>query len=128
MKKTLALILSALSLTCCACNAPSSTNTSEEESYVELTLENYDYYLSILETLTESGVLMGGSLRYAVYQVTINGAVDGLYENCTLTYKYKNSNETHDVSLNAAGFANFKYTVSNGNTISFVAATGKIYM
>ncbi len=129
MKKTLAFIMLTLSLALCGCNGnKNAVDTSDSNQRIQLNVENYNYYLSIQKTLMESGAVMGGTYRYSVYSVTVNGAVNGIYENCILTYKYRDSDELHDIRLNAAGFATFKYSVVNGNEISYVSASGEIYM
>lgn len=103
-------------------------NENSQPQYKELTMDNYNYYLSIDKTLTDSGSALQGSIRYSSYKVTINGAVSGLFEDCSLYYKIGDGNKI-EVKLNAAGFASFNYTQTNSSgNFQFCDAKGKIYI
>ncbi len=130
MKKLLTIIMAFLCMIFCACspNKDSTDSSIDVPDYIELTIENYEYYLSIQKVKTDSGSFMGGSRRWVSYAATINGTVYGLYENCILSYKYNDSEQIYDIKLNASGFATFEYTVVNGNNISYVAASGRIHI
>ena len=112
-----------------SCLKVSETENSETENsnwnVIDLTIDNYDYYLSIDMTTTSSGTVAGGTIHYYSQQVTINGAVYGLYQDCSLFYKVGDKEEKQ-VKLNAAGFAKFNYTSANGKYLHFVRAEGKI--
>lgn len=117
-----------IGLTGCWGNQNSGDDNKEDNSHIiELSLSNYEYYLSIDKVKTESGSAMQGSYRYAAYKVTVSGAVSGLFEDCRLYYKIGDGAE-REVKLNAAGFATFNYSWSsnmNGD-FSFTRAEGKI--
>ncbi len=115
----------------CACgnqDKDDESNDSGNDEYIELTLENYDYWLSIDATLTDSGSAAQGSYRWATYSATINGAVSGIFEDCEIWYSFEGSDTIHTVKLNASGFAKFSYSVVNGKDIQYVGASGKIYV
>jgi hypothetical protein len=130
MKKNLARFLACILFLVCfslvACD--NENRDSAENSYIELTVDNYDYYLSISKVLTDSGSYAGGSFRYASYQATISGAINGIYDGCIVYYKLGQDGDLQTVTLNAAGFAQFNYTVVNGENIIYTKAEGKIYL
>lgn len=96
------------------------------ENSIELTMENFEYYLSIDEVVISSGSAAGGTIRYATYKVTVSGAINGLFQGCSLYYRIGDGNEC-EVKLNAAGFATFNYVASNQTgQFAFTRATGKI--
>lgn len=108
-------------------NTDGGNNTGNSKS-IDLTLSNYEYYLSIDEELTSSGSALQGSFRYASYKVTVTGAVNGLYQGCSLYYKVGDTAEK-EVKLNASGYATFNYSWStNSGNFSFTRATGKIIL
>ncbi len=133
MKKILTIIIAFLCIMFCACspNKDRADSSNDTPDYIELTIENYAYYLSIqkVKVRTYTNHSVGGSTTYVFYDVTVNGAIDGLYENCVLTYKDKQSEQTRDVPLNAAGFATFTCSITTlDDNISYVAASGRIYI
>lgn len=130
MKKILTRLLASILILVCfslvACNNENSDNT--ENSFIELTIDNYNYYLTISEVLTGSGNVAGGSYRYASYQATISGAINGIYDGCIIYYKLGQDGNQQKVTLNAAGFAQFNYSVVNGANIIYTKVEGRIYL
>ena len=109
-----------------ACWWNDDTSGNKKDNYIELSLSNYEYYLSIDQVKTDSGSALQGSFRYVSYKVTISGAISGLFQDCKLYYKLGNEEEK-EVKLNAAGFATFNYTWStNSGSFSFTNVEGKI--
>ena len=135
-KKRLAwLLLSALTVflmvfwfTGCDLGEGETPEGNDEPRSIELTMDNYDYYLSIDTVHTGSTVLGSGSI-YS-YKVTITGAISGIYENCSLFYQQNGEEIEHEIKLNAAGFATFSYNITSGfhgkGNISYVRVQGKI--
>lgn len=119
-------ILSCFSLV--ACNNENTDNSEMEDSFIELTIDNYDYYLSISKVLTHSGSYLGGSLHIASYQATVTGAISGIYDGCIIYYKLGQDGSEQTVTLNAAGFAQFTYSVVNGENIIYTNVVGRIYL
>lgn len=116
------------------CSTPQNTNnntgsqeTDSQEDFVELTLSNYNYYLTIDRTQTDSGSVSYGSYRWATYKVTIYGAVSGIYKNCSLSYKKTGSDTETEIKLNASGYGSFSITLVNYEEFQFTKASGKIY-
>lgn len=98
----------------------------EEDSttYIELSMDNYSYYLSI-DTL-HTGSTHTAVIRADSYKVTVSGAVNGLYKDCSLFYQI-GSGQEREVKLNAAGFATFNYSVStNSGSFKYVRVKGQI--
>lgn len=109
------------------CQYGEGNNDANEEQKIELTLNNFEQYLSIDKTVTDSGSLAGGSYRYVSYKVTIYGAIDGLYQDCVLYYKIGNGEE-REIKLNVAGYATFNYRKVNGNDLTYTKAGGTILL
>ncbi len=111
-------ILSAVGLVSC------SDGKSEDDNYkfIELTLDNYEYYLTISSQLVNSVNISGGRIRLYYYTVYISGAINGIYEDCVLYLK--NGSE---IKLNASGNANTSRTINNGeDSFNVVKVEGKI--
>lgn len=72
----------------CGCNSGNNgEDNSENTNEIELTLDNYKYYLTITSYLKDSGSYGGGTYRYASYDVYISGAINGIYQGCVLYFK-----------------------------------------
>ncbi len=138
-KKRLAwLLLSALTVflmvfwfTGCDLGEGETPEGNDEPRSIELTMDNYDYYLSIDTVCTSSTVLGGGRMQIWSYKVTIMGAISGIYENCSLFYRQNGEEIEHEVKLNAAGYATFSYSITSGmahdtGLLSYVRVQGKI--
>ncbi|MCM1534122.1 MAG: hypothetical protein NC099_05670 [Corallococcus sp.] len=99
-----------LFLTFAGCWDDFGSNPNNKDQIIELTMDNYEYYLSIDKVLNNHGNAANGSIHYWNYNCTIYGAVSGLYKDCSITYMLGETE--HEVKLNAAGFASFSYTES----------------
>ncbi len=124
---TLLFILSFISIfTFIGC---SSDEEEVEDTFIELTLSNYEYYLSLDSELLDYGSVAGGSYRYSSYKMTVYGAVNGIYEDCVIYYKFgENSTTEHSQKLNISGYATFNYSVVNGKNLIICRVEGKIYI
>ncbi len=116
MKKTykfFSLIFITISIFCfSACNNTSSKSTNNNTNNlteIALTLDNYSYYLTITSQRTGGGSAAGGTLHYSSYDVYINGAISGIYNNCSLTLK-----SGKVIKLNASGSAQTTKNIVNG--------------
>ena len=125
MKKILASLLAVMFILSCfslvACNNENTDNSEIEDSFIELTIDNYNYYLSISKVLTES------RFSFNIYQVTITGAISGIYYGCIIYYKEGENGSEQKVNLNAAGFAQFGYLDRDGDII-YTNVVGRIYL
>ncbi len=118
MKRILAAILIFVLLLLCACGETNEdVESQEKDEYIELTMENYEYYLTIQEVLTDKTFLAGSTHYY--YTATIYGAVNGLYKDCVIVFNGRILN------LNAAGFAEFSYVDTKPKVTS---VSGRIYI
>lgn len=127
----LTVLLMAFGFMGCDLGGDKTAGGDDEPQSIELTMDNYDYYLSIDTVCTSSTVLGGGRMHILLYKVTITGAISGIYENCSLFYQQNGEEIEHEVKLNAAGYATFGYTVTLGlaydkGDISYVRVQGKI--
>ena len=99
-----------------------ANNTNE----IKLTISNYDYYLTINDTVTSRRTYAQGTVEISSHEVVIYGAVSGLYQDCVLYYKVGEDGKEQEVKLNAAGYASFEYSSSGKHRLVFVRATGTI--
>ena len=128
MKKVLSFILSlVVVLGLVACGKGNSENMPKE-NYVNLTVSNCSYYLSIADIYLEHNGSTGTAAG-ARRRITINGAVSGRYSDCSITFEYEYARNTiqEKIQLNAAGFAIFEYTAKSDKA-KIVSCTGKIYL
>ena len=125
MKKIVAMILSCLLAICCLVGCDILTQNKDDEP-ISLTMDNYDYYLTINTVCTSSGSAAGGTVHYATYQKTFMGALNGVYKDCVITYQVADNNK--EVSLNVAGYAQISYSLVNSETFSIVDVRGEIYI
>ena len=117
----------------CSCSRKGEIMPETDTSnIISLDLSNYEYYLTIHDVVTSSVSAAGGSVFAVTHEVTISGAVYGLYRNCALYYKVGDGYE-REVKLNAAGYAQFTYTnsrrsYSNENNwgLTYVRCEGEI--
>lgn len=131
MKRLLKIVVCLIACIICfgltGCFGTSNNNgsgqSSVENDYIELTIDNYDYYLTIDDSVVSN--FTAASTRFYCHRVTIYGALSGIYSDCVLHYKY-NGNEM-EVKLNVAGYATFDYTVSSGRLV-YTRVSGKIYL
>ena len=101
-------------------------NSTDDTEIVELTMDNFQYYLSI-SSVTTSTTWVGTMGNAYVIRVTISGAVQGLYKDCSIFYKIGKDGAEQEVKLNAAGFAQFSYGVSDwGGSFQYPRVTGQI--
>ena len=102
-----------------------ANNEQIEDNYIELTMDNYEYYLTFTRVNTGSGNIASGTYRYATYDLTISGAIYGIYVDCVIFY----NNNKSSIKLNAAGNAQTSYSIVNGSS-SFVISnvSGRIYI
>ncbi|MBO4623810.1 MAG: hypothetical protein J5691_08055 [Bacilli bacterium] len=84
----------------------SQVDDIEESKDIVLTLDNYEYYLTIRTQFRSSEVR--GGWRASFYDVYISGAIFGLYKDCVLTLE----NGTI-IKLDAAGCAQTTKTIIN---------------
>ncbi len=118
MKRILAAILIFVLLLLCACGETNEeVEPQEKDEYIELTMENYEYYLTIQSVKTVEKFIAGELRHY--YDVTIYGAVDGVYKDCVIVFNGRILN------LNAAGFAEFSYVNTKPK---FTSVSGRIYI
>ena len=116
------VILFSLGLSACDKNNIKENAYEENVNSIELTLENYSYFLTITTQRKDSGSIAGGSYRYANYDVYINGAVNGIYVNCSLTLE-----SGRKIMLNASGFAQTTKSIVNGkDSFKIVEVEGTI--
>ena len=111
------------------CDISKDANSSTAEpNYIELNIDNYDYLLTIDKVTTNSG--KGAGVSWSRQQVTIYGALNGIYEDCVLTYRLGDSGTAQTVRLNISGYATFNYTWTSAMTgkFEFIDASGKIYI
>lgn len=125
------LLLMAFGFTGCDLGGDKTAGGDNEPQSIELTMDNYDYYLSIDTVCTSSNVFGGGYFHISSYKVTITGAISGIYENCSLFYQQNGEEIEHEVKLNAAGYATFSYSITSGlgddrGSLSYVRAQGEI--
>lgn len=121
MKKSFIIVFLFCLLCCCSCN---KKNNQKEDQTIEipLTLENYEYYLTITSIYNNTVTAQQGNYRCSTYDVFIDGAVDGLYVDCVL-YLENGKN----IKLNAAGYAQTAKSISNGeDSFKVVKVEGKI--
>ena len=103
------------------CNCNSSNSASQT---INLTMDNYEYYLSISKVLTDS--VSAAGMRFSSYTVTVLGAISGLYQDCSIYYKIGDGEE-REIKLNAQGFAEFSYSVgTNTGSFEYTRVKGKI--
>ncbi len=127
----LTVLLMAFGFTGCNLGGGETPEGDDEPQSIELTIDNYEYYLSIDTVCTSSNVYGGGYFHISSYKVTIMGAISGIYENCSLFYQQNGEEIEHEVKLNAAGYATFSYSITSGlgddrGSISYVRVQGKI--
>lgn len=127
----LTVFLMAFGFTGCDLGGDKTAGGDDEPQSIELTMDNYDYYLSIDTVCTSSDVFGGGHFHISSYKVTITGTISGIYENCSLFYQQDGGEIEHEVKLNAAGYATFSYSITSGfaensGSISYVRVQGKI--
>ncbi len=122
MKKFIAI------LTCCVCLIFSSgcvnkTGSHDNETSIELNLDNYQYYLNLDYTVTGSTFAPGIGYFYS-YKLTFSSAIEGLYVDCVLHYEVKleNNDSEGDIKLNAAGYAQIGYS----GRLTITSVSGKI--
>ena len=131
MKKFLSLILLlVVVLGLVACSNNGSTN-GKENDYLNINSSNCNYYLSIDDSLMKSdSVYAAGQRWYSFYRkITINGAINGVYSDCTITFEYGENKTQKTVELNAAGYASFEYRINNSSYMAkIVSCTGKLYL
>ncbi|HCU56357.1 MAG TPA: hypothetical protein DIC18_03365 [Clostridiales bacterium] len=139
MKKILLLVIIAVLFFImafgCSCSGRRGVFIPETDTsnIISLDLSNYSYYLSIRDVVTSSVSAVGGAYHAVCHEVTISGAVYGLYRNCSLYYIMVGGDAEveHEVKLNAAGYGEFKYnTLSYRDTnirgVSYVRVEGEI--
>ena len=103
-------------------------NSTDDTEIIELTMDNFEYYLSISHVTTSS--MWVGTMGHA-YEIsaTISGTVQGLYKDCSIFYKIGKDGAEHEVKLNAAGFAEFSYGTSDwGGGFQYTRVTGQIIL
>ena len=100
-------------------------NKSESDAQtIDLTIDNFEYYLSISKVLTDS--VSAAGMRFSSYTVTVLGAISGLYQDCSIYYKIGDGEE-REIKLNAQGFAEFSYSVgTNTGNFEYTRVKGKI--
>ena len=119
MKKIVAILLLVVCLGLFA-----GCGGSDGDETVDLTTENYTYYLSLDTVLLESGT--AGGMRYWSKKLTVYGAVSGQYVDCVLYYKIGDSEEK-SIKLNASGYGTLRYSESSNNgSFSITRVSGKI--
>lgn len=128
------LLVAMFSLPACA-KKDDSTAPAEEEKFIELNMDNYDYYLSIDSIQTNMSSVGSFGTSYS-YKVTIAGAINGIYRDCTVKYKIIKKNmssinnedqeEEFTIKLNAAGFATFNYGYVNRGSFQILDVQGCI--
>jgi len=101
---------------------------ANNDTCIELNLENYQYYLT-LDYVYLGSQSIGYNNVYS-YELTIFGAIDGLYVDCVLCYKLKSGNNEKEgkISLNAAGFAKESYYCFNSGGLTITSVSGKIIL
>ena len=101
---------------------------ANNDTCIELNLENYQYYLTLDYAYIGSTSLGVGNV-YS-YELTVFGAIEGLYVDCVLHYKLDSGrNETEgNISLNAAGFAEKSYSYLNSGGLTITSVSGKIIL
>lgn len=103
----------------CTCNKSNGATQT-----INLTMANYEYYLSISKVLTDS--VSAAGMRFSSYTVTVLGAISGLYQDCSIYYKI-GDDEEREIKLNAQGFAEFSYSVgTNTGSFKYTRIKGKI--
>lgn len=107
------LLLSSSFFGCGSCSLENINNTPtdnsvEENKDIKLTLENYDYYLSIRFVYKDSAIRNGGGWRCYFYDVYISGSIPGLYKDCSLTLE-----NGYVINLDASGGAQTSKTIIN---------------
>ncbi|MEG9429409.1 MAG: hypothetical protein VZQ61_00535 [Christensenellaceae bacterium] len=131
MKKILSLILLlVVVLGLVACGKDSSANVTKDD-YTNITVSNCNYYLSIDDSLIKSdnGYAAGKRWVSITRKITINGAISGVYSDCTITFEYGENKTQKTIELNAAGYASFEYKINNSSyTAKIVSCTGKLYL
>ena len=128
-----AFVVAACLVLAAGCSFTAGTNQTEMKedaanntNEIKLTISNYDYYLTINDTVTSRRTYAQGTVDISWHEVVIYGAVSGLYQDCVLYYKVGEDGKEQEVKLNAAGYASFKYSSSGKYRLVFVRATGTI--
>ena len=131
MKKILSFIfLLVVILGLVACSDNSSVN-GKGNDYVSINSTNCNYYLSIDDSLIRSDSFYAGGQKFiSIYRkITISGAINGMYSDCTIVFEYGENKTQQTIKLNAAGFATFEYHINSSTyTAKIVSCTGKLYL
>ena len=123
MKKIIAFLL----LVCCftffvGCS-PSNNGDDPSSSTIELSIDNYEYYLYLSKTTTNQQ-MVNLSWLYS-YKLTVHGALDAIYEDCTIYYTL-DGNTIKTLKLNVAGCAELSYSEYKDTKFVITNVTGKI--
>lgn len=129
MKKILSLILAIGFIAMCLCGC-GNRGDSDTVDYISLDVSNCYYYLSIRDNYYGTN-----SIGNPIREIEINGALNGVYSNCVLTFEYGSSSgtgtkQTITVVLNAAGFTCFNYTyyrLDEEGIAKVIDCSGKVY-
>ena len=127
MKKFLSFVLAVV----CMLGLVACGNDNSTDGCIDITVSNCNYYLSIHDSLIRTDrVYAAGRWWSSIYrQITINGAVGGIYSDCSIVFEYGKNKTQQTISLNAAGFASFEYTINDSSyTAEIVSCTGKLYL
>ena len=135
MQKKFTVLIAVCLFLICGCflvgcnNDQKDNNQKDKDEYVELTDQNYTYYLSIDNVCTNYATAANGSFRIWSYEYTTSGAVNGLYVDCIIYYQLGDGEEK-ELPLNAAGYAKLKYQISTNSPGPFkvTKVEGKIYL
>ena len=134
MKKFLSfvlLLIVVLGLVACGSENSANGNGAKENEYVTINASNCNYYLSIDDSYITSCTIRAsvGTFTSITRKITINGAVSGIYSDCTITFEYGENKTQQTIKLNAAGFASFEYKINSSSyTAKIVSCTGKLYL
>ena len=134
MKKFLSFVLLlvvVLGLVACGSENSVNGNGSKESDYITINASNCNYYLSIDDSyITSSSVsVSAGTFTSITRKITINGAVSGIYSDCSIVFEYGKDKTQQTIKPNAAGFASFEYKINSSTYIAkIVSCTGKLYL
>ena len=113
MKKVVALVFIMVLSFCCLGGCG---RIPKKSSIITLSMDNYEYYLTIdSDCISSSSIVAAGKTWYfSTYKVTISGALEGLYVDCSLYYRTSESGQIQKLKLNAVGFGTLTYERTNG--------------